>query len=238
MDEPFNWSRLNNAAAAGQDAALLVFVNDDIVMASEGWDEVLRGLLERPEIGAVGARLLYSDETVQHAGVIFGWQGAGLHDGLSESASTPGPASRWHVTRRVAAVTGAFLATRRDAFLAHGGFDEIGLPIGYSDFDFALKLRASDLGILWTPEITCYHHESKSRGLDHLDPEKRARDAAERAVLERRWGSALTGDPSVNPVWHMATLPFRLISPPSQRRVWAHITQCAARNPWAVAKTH
>ena len=189
-------------------------------------------MLDRPEIGAVGARLLYPDETVQHAGVLFGWRGSTIHDGLYESRWEPGPASRWQVTRSVGAVTGAFLATRRELFLAHGGFDEVGLPVSYSDIDYALKLRTSGLKILWTPEITLYHHEGKTRGLDHLDPEKRARNAAERSVIEQRWGAAMTADPSVNPVWHMATLPFRLLSAPSQARLWAHIDRCAARNPW------
>jgi hypothetical protein len=108
------------------------------------------------------------------------------------------------------------------------GVDEARLPVNYSDVDYALKLRAAGLKILCTPEITAYHHESKSRGLDHLDPEKRARDAAERAVMEQRWGAAMAADPSVNPVWHMATLPFRLLSPPSRSRLWAHIERCAA----------
>jgi GT2 family glycosyltransferase/tetratricopeptide (TPR) repeat protein len=232
LDEPFNWSRLNNRAVELVDSPLLVFANDDMVMLSERWDERLRGLLDRPEIGAVGARLLYQDNTLQHAGVLFGWRGGVTHDGLYESSLEPGPASRWHVSRAVGAVTGAFLATRRDVFLAHQGFDELNLAVAYSDVDYALKLRASGLKILWTPEITLYHHESKTRGLDHLDPEKRAREAAERAVMEARWGPAMAADPSVNPVWHMATLPFRLLSAPSPSRLWAHIERCAASNPW------
>jgi GT2 family glycosyltransferase/tetratricopeptide (TPR) repeat protein len=232
VDEPFNWSRLSNRAVAAVDTPLLLFCNDDIVMLSEGWDDVLRGLLGRPEIGAVGARLLYPDETVQHAGVLFGWRGATIHDGLYESRWEPGPASRWQVTRAVAAVTGAFLATRHELFSTHGGFDEAGLPVSYGDYDYALRLRAAGLKILWTPEITAYHQESKSRGLDHLDPEKSARNAAEHLVMERRWGAAMAVDPSVNPVWHQATLPFRLLSAPSYVRLWAHIDQCAARNPW------
>jgi O-antigen biosynthesis protein len=85
---------------------------------------------------------------------------------------------------------------------------------------------------LWTPEITACHHESKSRGLDHLDPEKHARDNAERAVMANRWGSAMAADPSLNPVWHMATLPFRLLSAPSRTRLWAHIKRCGAAKPW------
>ena len=232
MDEPFNWSRLNNRAAAAVDLPLLVFVNDDTVMLSAEWDEIVRGLLDRPEVGALGARLLYPDDTVQHAGILLGWKGMDIHDGLYESSLEPGPTRRWHVSRAVSAVDGAFLATRRALFLAHGGFDEIGLPLAHSDIDYALKLRASGLKILWTPEITAYHYESKSRGLDHLDPEKRARNAAERATLAVRWKTALETDPSVNPVWHMATLPFRLLAAPSQSRLWAHIERCAAENPW------
>jgi O-antigen biosynthesis protein len=232
VDEPFNWSRLNNRAVAAVDRPLLLFCNDDIVMLSEEWDDVVRGLLDRPEIGAVGARLLYPDETVQHAGMLFGWRGATIHDGLYESRWEPGPAGRWHVTRAVGAATGAFLATRRELFLAHGGFDETALPVSHSDVDYALKLRAAGLKILYTSEITAYHHESKSRGLDHLDPEKRARQAAERAVMEQRWGAAMMADPSVNPVWHMATLPFRLLSAPSRSRLWAHVKRCAAEDPW------
>jgi GT2 family glycosyltransferase len=232
MDEPFNWSRLNNRAVEVINSPLLVFANDDMVMLSEKWDERVRGLLERPEIGAVGARLLYPDDTMQHAGVLFGWKGSVIHDGLYQRCLEPGPASRWHVSRAVGAVTGAFLATRRDVFLTHHGFDELNLAVSYNDIDYALKLRASGLKILWTPGITLYHHESKTRGLDHLDPEKSARDAAERTVMETRWGAAMLADPSVNPVWHTAALPFSLLSAPSQFRIWAHVSRCAAANPW------
>ena len=132
LGEPFNWSHLNNRAVDEVDTPLIVFANDDMVMLSEGWDDILRGLLDRPEIGA---GLLYPDETIQHAGVLFGWQGGTIHDGLYESRWEPGPAYRWHVTRAVAAVTGAFLATRRELFLTHGRFDEAGLPVNYGDID-------------------------------------------------------------------------------------------------------
>jgi O-antigen biosynthesis protein len=232
LDEPFNWSRLNNRAVETVDSPLLIFANDDMVMLSEKWDERVRGLLERPEIGAVGARLLYQDDTVQHAGVLFGWRGGVIHDGLHQSCLEPGPASRWHISRTVGAVTGAFLATRREVFLAHRGFDELNLAISYSDIDYALKLRAAGLKILWTPNITLYHHESKTRGPDHLDPEKSARDAAERKVMAARWGGAMLADPSVNPFWHMATVPFSLLSAPSQSQIWTHIRRCASDNPW------
>ena len=232
VDEPFNWSRFNNRAVALTQAPLLVFANDDMLMLSDGWDRRLRGLLERAEIGAVGARLIYPDDTLQHAGIVLGWGGNDVHDGRYEPMTNPGPAYRWHITRAVSAVTGAFLATRREVFEAIGGFDEAVFPVAYGDIDLALKLRDRGLKVLWTPGITLRHYESKTRGLDHLDPDRAARYAAERRRVEERWGTALEVDPSVNPCWHRATLPFRLLSAPSPARLWRHIRLCASANPW------
>jgi len=232
IDEPFNWARLNNRAVAASDTPLLVFANDDMAMLSDGWDQHLRGLLERPEIGAVGARLIYPDDTIQHAGILLGWEGRDVHDGRYEALTDPGPGQRWHVSRAVSAVTGAFLAIRREAFAAAGGFDEAALPVAYSDIDLCLKLRARGLKILWTPHITLRHFESKSRGFDHLDPEAAARYAAERRHMAARWGRAMQAEPSLNPLWHQATLPFRLLSMPSEVRLWRHIRLCASANPW------
>ncbi len=234
IEEPFNWSRLNNAAAQASTAPILVFANDDMLMMTPGWDDQIRGLLQRPEIGAVGARLLYDDETVQHAGILLGWRGSAIHDGLYAPMDSLGPAGRWQVTRAVSAVTGAFLATRRDTFLALEGFDEVGLPVSYSDVDYCMKVRAGGQRVLWTPHLTLIHHETKTRGLDHTDPLRQARNDAERRVLEARWAGWLDSDPGVNPAWHDATLPFRLMSWPSTERVQAHIARCAQVDPWQV----
>ena len=236
--EPFNWSRLNNAAARAGDAPILVFANDDMLMMTPGWDDRLRGLLQRPEIGVVGARLIYDDDTVQHAGVLLGWRGSAIPDGLYAPMNSPGPTGRWQVTRAVSAVTGAFLATRWDTFMNVGGFDEVGLPVSYSDVDYCLKVRASGRRVLWTPHVTLVHHESKTRGLDHTDPLRQARNDAERKVLEARWASWLDSDPGVNPAWHDATLPFRLLSWPSAGRVRAHMARCAQAGPWRVGPAH
>jgi len=232
IDEPFNWSRLNNRGVALTEAGLLVFANDDMLMLSDGWDRQLRGLLERPEIGAVGARLLYPDDSVQHAGILFNWEGVALHDGRNEPRWRAGPGRRWQVSRAVGAVTGAFLAVRRHVFEASGGFDEIRLPVGHSDVDFALKLRARGLRILWTPSITLRHYESKTRGIDFFDTEKQARHDAERKVVEQRWGAALQVDPGVNPHWHTASPSFDLIMAPPSSRLWRHIRLCASAGPW------
>ena len=220
-DEPFNWSHLNNRAARESDAPILVFANDDMEMRTKGWDDCLRGQLQRDGVGAVGAKLLYPDDTVQHAGVLFGWKGSVIHDGLYEPADAGGPSGRWSKTHRASAVTGAFLAVRREVFEALGGFDAARLPVGYSDIDLCLKLRASGRTVVFTPDVVLTHHESKSRGLDHLDPERAARSSAERRVVEDRWGRELfCRDPFVNPIWVDATLPFRLISFPSPRRAF------------------
>ena len=184
MPEPFNWSRFNNLAAAATRAPYLVFVNDDMLMLSQDWDKVVRSFLERDDVGALGARLHYADNTVQHAGILFDWRGSVIHDGLHRPADDGGPARRWHVTRAVSAVTGAFLATRRTDYDAVGGFDETHLPVSYSDIDYALKLRARGLEVVWTPMVSLHHYESKSRGLDHLSPAKAARNNAERRIVE------------------------------------------------------
>ena len=234
---PFNWSALNNMAAAAVDEPYLVFANDDMLMTTERWDTRVRGLLERDEVGAVGARLLFGDDTLQHAGILFGWTEADIHDGLYEAADAPGPARRWQVTRAASAVTGAFLATRRDRFQQVGGFDAVHLPVAYSDIDYALKLREAGLRVLWTPAITLRHYESKTRGLDRTDAAKKARNAAEFAAMRARWGRVLDSDPSLHPIWYPATLPFRLLAAPSAKRVADHIRRTSQPDPWAVRRT-
>ena len=231
-DEPFNWSRLNNVAAATTGTDLLVFANDDMLMLSGGWDGRLRGLLERPDVGAVGARLLYEDGTLQHAGVLFGWNGGVIHDGLYEPGDAPGPTGRWQIARAAGAVTGAFLATRRALFESLGGFDERSLAVSYGDIDYGLRLRLRGLRMLYDPAVTLTHAESKSRGLDHMSPEKAARDRAEHAVMVQRWGTTLDRDPGVNPIWVASTLPFRMIAPPRLERIEEHIRTTASRDPW------
>ena len=232
QNEPFNWSRLMNRAVGETRASLLLFANDDMRMLTQGWDGQLRALLARPGVGAVGARLLYEDDRLQHGGIILGWNGTDIHDGLGEPKASPGPAARWQVTRAVGAVTGAFLATSREDFGLRGGFDAQGLPVAYSDIDYCLKLRAAGLRVLWTPSITLYHHESKTRGLDRADPWRAARNAHERAVMQQRWGAALDIDPGVHPAWHGASMPFRLLAAPSMARVRAHVRRTGSGNPW------
>ncbi len=221
---PFNWSRLNNNAVAGISTPHLLFCNDDMQMLSKNWDMILAGLLRAPATGAVGARLIYSDDTIQHAGVLLGWQGSVIHDGLYEPRDNNAHFGRWQCTRQTSAVTGAFLGVRTDIFTAFGGFDEMRLPINYSDIDLCLRLQKNNMKILWTPLIEARHDESASRGLDHLNPLRHSLATTERVAFENIWGARkLSMDPTVNPIWVDATLPLRLIRPVSQAVALCHI---------------
>jgi O-antigen biosynthesis protein len=230
--EPFNWSRLNNLGADRLTTDLVLFANDDMTMLSAGWDDILAEELARPEIGVVGARLLYPDDTIQHAGVIVGWQGAVNNDGLQRPVTDPGPCGRWHASHAVAAVVGAFLATRRTTFHKVGGFDAARLAVAFGDVDFCFKVRTLGKRVLYTPHITLHHYEAKSRGLDYASPERQARYDGEQAVMEQRWPDALKSDPGVHPFWHDVTMPHRLLRMPSRKRILAHIAATGAREPW------
>jgi GT2 family glycosyltransferase/tetratricopeptide (TPR) repeat protein len=231
-DEPFNWSRLSNLGASRGDGDILLFANDDMVMLTAGWDATLDGLLQRPEVGIVGAKLLYPTGAIQHAGVLLGWNGRAIHDGLYEDRYAPGPGGRWQLRRRVSAVTGAFLAIRKTVFDEVGGFDEQRLAIGYSDLDLAFKVRERGLAVLYAPEIELTHFESKSRGMTPLREASRALDDAELRLMRRRWPSEFDADVSVHPAWYAATLPFRLLSAPTSENVVRHLMATALPDPW------
>lgn len=201
VDEPFNWSRLNNLAGARTTERALLFLNNDTELLTHGWDSRLLDLLERPGVGAVGARLLYPDGSLQHGGLVLGMgDGSPRHEGVGERALKGGPLDRWRRPREAAAVTGAFLATRREVFEAVGGFDARGLAIAYNDVDYCLAVRRRGLAVIYAGDIEATHFESRTRGHD-VTRTRIAWDQAERTALVERWGTALRQDPSVNPHW-------------------------------------
>jgi GT2 family glycosyltransferase/tetratricopeptide (TPR) repeat protein len=194
-DEPFNWSRLNNAAVVACAGSLLVFVNNDIEMISPGWDATIRRHLSRNDVGAVGARLLYPDRTVQHAGMVLGTEGTGVeHEGRGAAASDPGPRGRWKQRRTVPAVTGAFLGCRRDAFEQVGGFDALRFGIWFSDVDFCLRLRADGLRVIYEPSIEAYHHESKSLVSSHGSSARAAHIGEAAREMQKHWNEAMRAE--------------------------------------------
>ena len=191
---PFNWSAINNHAAMSTNAEYLLFLNDDTLALEKGWDHILRGHLNRPEIGVIGARLLYSDGTIQHAGVILYEAGVARHEAAGQSIYETHYMKRSQTPHECAAVTGAFLACRHDDFNALGGFNADNLGIIFNDIDFCLRMREAKKSVLFTPRITFNHLESKTRGFDDQDDEKAKRAKVEADWMRERWGNSLRED--------------------------------------------
>ncbi|MBF0550693.1 MAG: glycosyltransferase [Deltaproteobacteria bacterium] len=192
-DLPFNYSKINNLGADQARGDFLLFLNNDVEIITPYW---LTALLEhacRPEVGATGAKLLYSDRTVQHAGVVLGLSHNGVaghvYQGLT--GDSPGYNGYMNVIRNYSAVTGACLMTRKALFKGFGGFEER-LGTAFQDVDYCLRLGEAGYWIVYTPYACLIHHESKSRG-HVLDK------ANEKEYMQARWGHVIKRDPFFNP---------------------------------------
>jgi GT2 family glycosyltransferase len=195
---PFNFSALNNTAVEQAAGELLCFLNNDIEMVDPDWLALLVRQAVRPEIGAVGARLLYPDGSVQHAGVCIGIGGGAGHAHRFEASGDGSYFARSRLPQRVSAVTGACLVVARDKFLAVGGFDSVNFAVAFNDVDLCLKLNASGCQSFYEPRAILIHHESKSRGNDR-DKVGRVRFARELEALKRKWHTDRFVDPHHNP---------------------------------------
>jgi len=193
----FNFSDLSNRGAAAAAGQVLLFLNNDVEVLEPGWlGELVRHAV-RPEIGAVGAKLLYPDRTIQHGGIVLGIGGVAGHSHLGVPDADPGYFCRMVIAHEVSAVTGACLAMRADVFEAVGGFDAEALKVAFNDVDLCLKIRRAGYRIVWTPFAKLIHHESKSRGAEDT-PEKRKRFEGEVLTMLDRWGPELRADPYYN----------------------------------------
>jgi GT2 family glycosyltransferase len=188
---PFNFSALNNLAVEQTTGPWLLFLNNDVEVIESEWLTVMAEHVQRPEVGAVGARLLYPNDTVQHAGVVLGVGGIAEHAFRHFPADAPGVSRQLQVTRNYSSVTGACLLTRREVFEEVGGFDEEQLPVTFSDVDLCLKMRRKGFLIVYTPFAKLYHHESASR--------RRSGEPLETEVMRERWPEYLERDPYYNP---------------------------------------
>ncbi|MCC6544915.1 MAG: glycosyltransferase [Nitrospirae bacterium] len=190
---PFNFSRIMNRAVmqVDHDIEYLLLLNNDIEVITGNWIEEMLGFMQTSEIGAVGAKLLYKDNKIQHGGIIVP-----LHEGLPGHAfKTLDDASMGYlffakVVRNYSAVTAACMLTRRSYFEEVGGFDEEYLNEAYNDVDYCLKLREKGYRVVYTPYAALYHYEGGSRG-------KRV-PAINEYYFRSRWGS-IQADPYFNP---------------------------------------
>jgi GT2 family glycosyltransferase len=196
-DAPFNFSALNNRAVASTRAEVVALLNDDVEVLDGNWLGEMVSLALRPAVGCVGAKLLYPDHTVQHAGVILGIGGVAGHAHKRFPASHSGYFGRLQLTHALSAVTGACLVVRRAVFEEVGGLDE-GLAVAFNDVDFCLRVRDAGFRNMYTPHAVLVHHESATRGSD-MAPERRARFEGEVRFMHDRWGAALRDDPYYSP---------------------------------------
>lgn len=191
---PFNYSAINNRAVEAAGGRLLCLLNNDVVVTEPQWLAILATQALRPDVGAVGARLLYPDGSIQHAGVVIGIGGGAGHAHRFLRPDEEGYFHRHSLPQFVTAVTGACLVVMRDRFLAAGGLDEVNFPVAFNDVDLCLRLNQKGWQSFYEPRATLIHYESVSRGHD-VDPVSAARFAGELAALKRRWSTDSCYDP-------------------------------------------
>jgi O-antigen biosynthesis protein len=183
--DKFNFSRLNNTAARQVDCDMLLFLNNDTEVISEEWLEAMIEHAQRPNVGAVGARLLYADGRVQHEGILVGC------NGLACNVDHRGYFALGNVVRNVSAVTAACMMTRSELFEELGGFNE-SLPVAFNDVDYCLRARKSGYLVVYTPYSVLYHYEGGTRGRVH--------PIQDEISFRARWAeSEMCVDPYYNP---------------------------------------
>ncbi|WP_241027155.1 glycosyltransferase family 2 protein [Variovorax sp. RKNM96] len=216
-ERPFNYSALNNAAVAQARGELVGLLNNDIEVISRDWLHEMVSLALQPGVGAVGAKLLYPDMTIQHGGVVLGIGGMAGHAHKHLPSTVAGHGGRAQLVQNFSAVTAACLVVRKSLYEQVGGLDEAQLGVAYNDVDFCLRLREAGYRNVWTPYAELLHHESASRGLE-VAAESRDRLARESAFMQSRWAGLIAHDPAYNPNLTLDTEDFDLAWPPRNSR--------------------
>ena len=188
--QPFNWAEINNWAAARCDGDVLLFLNNDTEGVVDGWMAAMVEHVQRREVGAVGARLVYADGRVQHAGVLLGINGTCGHAFHAFDREQPGYCGFAKVIRDYSAVTGACMMVRREVFEELHGFDR-SYAVAYSDVDFCLRLGEMNYLVVYTPFAELIHHECATRGL--------SLDRSETNAWSQRWLKRIDRDPYFHP---------------------------------------
>ncbi|MGV6871550.1 AGE family epimerase/isomerase [Pseudochelatococcus sp. B33] len=215
-DAPFNYSAINNLAVRHAGGSLVGLINNDIEVISPDWLSEMVSWAAQPQIGCVGAKLVYGNDTLQHGGVILGLGGVAGHSHKHADRYSPGYAYRLRVLQNLSAVTAACLVVRKPVYEAVGGLDETHLKVAFNDVDFCLRVREAGYRNVWTPFAELYHLESVSRGAED-DPAKQARFRSEIRTMQRRWGERLLNDPFYSPNLTADREDFTLAFPPRLR---------------------
>ena len=194
----FNYSALNNFGAKEATGEYLLLLNNDTEVISPRWIEEMLMYAQQDRVGCVGAKLLYPDNTIQHAGIGFGFLTLAAHMHKNFPVGHPGYMGRLVYAQDVYAVTAACLMVRRSVYEQVNGLDE-SFAVAFNDVDFCVRVREAGYTNVFTPFAQLYHYESKSRGLDE-NPVKRKRFISEVERFQKRWAKQLAaGDPCMNP---------------------------------------
>ena len=208
-DREFNYSAINNYGVSFAKGEYILLLNNDTEIINEDCLEQLLGYCMRNDVGAVGARMYYEDDTIQHAGVVIGFGGIAGHCFVLQPRGTTGYCHRIICAQDYSAVTAACMLVKKSAFDEVGGLTEE-LAVAFNDIDFCMKLRQAGYLIVYNPYAELYHYESKSRGLEDT-PEKVARFNKEMQIFERRWPDIMRdGDPYYNPNLTLKSQDFSL----------------------------
>lgn len=197
-EKEFNYSALNNFAAKEAKGEYLLFLNNDVEILTPDWMEEMLQNCQQENVAAVGAKLYYPDDTIQHAGVVLGLGGIAGHIMCRASKEAPGYFGRMISVQEISAVTAACMMVKKSDFDAVGGLDET-FQVAFNDIDLCMKFRAAGKKIIFTPYAELYHYESKSRGLEDT-PEKQFRFDKEVKRFQEKWAQQLEmGDPYYSP---------------------------------------
>jgi GT2 family glycosyltransferase len=212
-ESPFNYSALNNKAVLQAKGEIIALLNNDLEGINDDWLDEMVSFAQHSEIGAVGAKLYYPNDTIQHAGVIVGLGGVAGHSHKHFPRDNPGYCGRLLLTQNLTAVTAACLVLRKEVYNAVGGLDEKNLSVAFNDVDFCLRIREQGFLNVWTPYAEMYHYESATRGYEDT-PEKQARFTQEVDYMQQRWGESLLIDPAYNPNLTVEREDFSFAWPP------------------------
>ncbi len=210
---PFNYADMNNMAVDHAQGELIGLLNNDLEVINEDWLTELVSHAIRPEVGIVGARLWYPNDTLQHGGVLLGIGGVAGHAHKGFPRGHVGYAGRAALIQNFSAVTGACMVMRKAVFRQVGGLNAEHLTVALNDVDLCLKIHCSNLRCVWTPFSELYHHESASRGYEDT-PEKVARYEKERIYMKETWPQFLIADPAYSPNLTLDSEDFAYAWPP------------------------
>ena len=217
--QPFNFSAINNYAVEQAQGEVICLLNNDTEVITADWMEEMLGHLLQAEVGCVGAKLLFADGRVQHAGDTVGPGGCADHLHSKLERDEPGYMDRAILAQDLSAVTAACLMTHRELYISLGGLDEKNLAVAFNDVDYCLRVREAGKRVVFTPYAELYHHESMSRGKDD-NPEKISRSKREADYIRQRWKHLMHHDPFYNPNLSYSRADFSLSHAPLVNKPW------------------